>query len=147
MTGERAVDALQAPEYPLLPHDKVCYVGQPIAVVVAHDPYVARDAVGLITVDYEPLVPILDPDAAARDDAPVIHAALGTNVAMRLRQRAGDLEGALAQADHVVRQRYVVQRIVPAPLETRGVLAQYQPQEDLLTVWNATQAPHRVKHF
>jgi carbon-monoxide dehydrogenase large subunit len=66
---------------------------------------------------------------------------------MRLRQRAGDLEAALAQADHVVRQRYVVQRIVPAPLETRGVLAQYQPQADLLTVWNATQAPHRVKHF
>ena len=116
MTGECAVDALQAPEYPLLPHDKVCYVGQPIAVVVAHDPYVARDAVGLITVDYEPLAPILDPDAAAREDAAVIHAALGTNVAMRLRQRAGDLEGALAQADHVVRQRYVVQRIVPAPL-------------------------------
>ena len=147
MTGERAVDALQAPEYPLLAHDKVCYVGQPIAVVVAHDPYVARDAVELITVDYEPLVPMLDPMAAARDDAPVIHEAMGTNVAMRLRQRAGDLEGAFAQADHVVRQRYVVQRIVPAPLETRGVLAQYQPQEDFLTVWNATQAPHRVKHF
>lgn len=147
MTGERAVDALQAPEYPLLAHDKVCYVGQPIAVVVAHDPYVVRDAVELITVDYEPLVPVLDPMAAARDDAPVIHEAMGTNVAMRLRQRVGDLEEALAQADHVVRQRYVVQRIVPAPLETRGVLAQYEPQEDLLTVWNATQAPHRVKHF
>jgi carbon-monoxide dehydrogenase large subunit len=147
MTGERAVDALQAPEYPLLAHDRVCYVGQPIAVVVAHDPYIARDAVELMTVDYEPLVPVLDPEAAARDGAPVIHAAMGTNVAMRLRQRAGDLEGALAQADHVVRQRYVVQRIVPAPLETRGVLAQYQPEEDLLTVWNATQAPHRVKHF
>jgi carbon-monoxide dehydrogenase large subunit len=125
----------------------VCYVGQPIAVVVAHDPYVARDAVELITVDYDPLTPVLDPDAAARADAPVIHEAMGTNVAMRLRQRAGDLEGAFAQADHVVRQRYVVQRIVPAPLETRGVLAQYQPQENLLTVWNATQAPHRVKHF
>ena len=147
MTGERAVDALQAPEYPLLAHDKVCYVGQPIAVVVAHDPYVARDAIALITVDYEPLVPVLDAEAAARDDAPIIHEALGTNVAMRLRQRAGDLDGAFAQADRVVRQRYVVQRIVPAPLETRGVLAQYQPQGDLLTVWNATQAPHRVKHF
>ena len=147
MTGERAVDALQAPEYPLLAHDKVCYVGQAIAVVVAYDPYVARDAVALITVDYEPLVPVLDAEAAARDDAPVIHEALGTNVAMRLRQRAGDLDGAFAQADRVVRQRYVVQRIVPAPLETRGVLAQYQPQADLLTVWNATQAPHRVKHF
>ncbi|HEY7489855.1 MAG TPA: xanthine dehydrogenase family protein molybdopterin-binding subunit [Candidatus Tectomicrobia bacterium] len=147
MTGERAVDTLQAPEYPLLAHNQVCYVGQPIAVVVAHHPYVARDAVELIIVDYEPLVPVLDPDAAAQDEAPVIHQAMGTNVAMRLRQHTGDLEGALAQADHVVRQRYEVQRIVPAPLETRGVLAQYQPQEDLLTVWNATQAPHRVKHF
>src|SRR5256886_2024459 len=117
MTGERAVDALHAPEYPLLPHDKVCYVGQPIAVVVAQDPYVARDAVELITVDYEPLVPVLDPDTAARDDAPVIHEAMGTNVAMRLRQRAGDLEGAFAQPDHVVRQRDVGRRIVPAPLE------------------------------
>jgi carbon-monoxide dehydrogenase large subunit len=147
MTGERAVDALHAPEYPLLAHDTVCYVGQPIAVVVAHHPYVARDAVELITVDYEPLVPVLDPDAAARDEAPVIHAAMGTNVAMRLRQRAGDVQGAWAQADHVIRQRYVIQRVIPAPLETRGVLAQYQPQDDLLTVWNATQAPHRVKHF
>jgi carbon-monoxide dehydrogenase large subunit len=147
MTGERAVDALHAPEFPLLAHDKVCYVGQPIAVVVAHDPYVARDAVALLTVNYEPLVPVLDADAATRDDAPVIHEAMGTNVAMRLRQHAGDLDGAFAQADRVVRQRYVVQRIVPAPLETRGVLAQYEPRTDLLTVWNATQAPHRVKHF
>ncbi len=147
MTDERAVDALHAPEYPLLAHDQVCYVGQPIAVVVAHDPYIARDAVELITGDYEPLVPVLDADAAARGEAPVIHAAMGTNVAMRLRQHAGDVEGAWAQADHVIRQRYVVQRVVPAPLETRGVLAQYQPQDDLLTVWNATQAPHRVKHF
>ncbi len=125
MTGERAVDAMQPPEFPLLAHDKVCYVGQPIAVVVANDPYVARDAVALLTVDYDPLTPVLDPEAAARDDAPIIHEAMGTNVAMRLRQRAGDLEAAFAQADHVVRQRYVVQRIVPAPLETRGVLAQY----------------------
>src|SRR5262249_45798928 len=109
MTGERAVDALQAPEYPLLPHDKVCYVGQPIAVVVAHNPYIARDAVELITVDYEPLVPVLDPDAAARDEAPVIHEAMGTNVAMRVRQRAGDVDGAFTQAARVVRQRYVVQ--------------------------------------
>jgi carbon-monoxide dehydrogenase large subunit len=147
MTGERAVDALQAPEYPLLAHAKVCYVGQPIAVVVGNDLYVARDAVARLTVDYDPLEPVLDPLAAARDEAPVIHAAMGTNVAMRLRQQTGDVEGAFVQADHVVRQRYVVQRVVPAPLETRGVLAQYQPQEDLLTVWNATQAPHRVRHF
>src|SRR4029450_2924423 len=59
MTGERAVDALQAPEYPMCTTDKECYVAQPMAVVVARDPYVAKDAVELITVDYEPLVPVL----------------------------------------------------------------------------------------
>jgi carbon-monoxide dehydrogenase large subunit len=72
---------------------------------------------------------------------------MGTNVAMRLHQHTGDVAGAFAQADHVVRQQYGVQRVAPAPLETRGVLAHYQPEEDLLTVWNATQAPHRVKRL
>jgi carbon-monoxide dehydrogenase large subunit len=147
MTGDRAVDAMQVPDYPLLAHEKVCYVGQPLAMVVARDLCIARDAVDLITVDYEPLAPVLDPLEAARDDAPVIHEAMGTNVAMRLRQQAGDVEGAFEQAHHMVRQRYVVQRVVPAPLETRGVLAQYEPEDDFLTVWNATQAPHRVKHL
>jgi carbon-monoxide dehydrogenase large subunit len=147
MTGERAVDAMQAPDYPLLAHDKVCYVGQPLAIVVAYDSYIARDAIDLITVDYEPLAPVLDPLEAARDDAPVIHEAMGTNVAMRLRQQAGDVEGAFEQAHHIVQQRYVIQRVVPAPLETRGVLAQYEAKDDFLTVWNATQAPHRVKHL
>jgi carbon-monoxide dehydrogenase large subunit len=147
MTGERAVDALQAPHYPLLAQDKVCYVGQPVALIVARDPSIARDAADLMVVDYEPLAPVLDPLAAVRDDAPVIHEAMGTNIAMRLRHRAGDVDGAFGQADHIVRQHYRVQRIVPAPLETRGVVAQYEPQQDVLTVWNTTQAPHRVKHF
>jgi carbon-monoxide dehydrogenase large subunit len=116
-------------------------------VVVAQNPAVARDAVECVVVDYEPLSPILDPDAAVQSQAPVIHAALGTNVALRVRQRAGDVEATFAQADHVIRQRYVVPRLVPAPLETRGVLAHYQPQENLLIVWNSTQAAQRVKHY
>jgi aerobic carbon-monoxide dehydrogenase large subunit len=147
MAGERAIDELHAPEHPLLATNKVCYVGQAVAVVVAQDPHVARNAVELMAVDYDPLSPILDPHEAVQDDAPIIHAALGTNVAMRVRQRAGDLEGAFARADHVVRQPYLVPRLAPAPLETRGVIAHYQPQEDLLVVWNSTQAPHRVKHY
>ncbi|MBI3325511.1 MAG: xanthine dehydrogenase family protein [Nitrospinae bacterium] len=147
MAAERAVDELHAPEHPLLAKDKVCYVGQAIAVVVAHDPYVARDGVDLITVHYEPLSPVLDPLEAVREDAPIIHEATGTNVAMRVRQRAGALEGAFAQADHVICQRYPVPRLAPAPLETRGVIAHYQPEEHLLTVWISTQAPHRVKSY
>jgi carbon-monoxide dehydrogenase large subunit len=147
MVGERAMDELRPPEQPLLAHDKVCYVGQPIAVVVAQDPYMAREGVERITVDYEPLPPVLDPLTAASADAPVIHQALGTNIAMRLRQQAGDLEGAFAQADHRIRQRYLVPRLVPAPLETRGVMAHYQPENNFLTVWNSTQAPYRLKHY
>jgi aerobic carbon-monoxide dehydrogenase large subunit len=147
MVGERAVDALHAPEHPLLATAKVCYAGQPIAVVVAQNPYVARDGVERITVDYDPLTPVLDPCEAERDDMPVIHEAFGTNVAMQVRQRAGDLEEAFARADHVMRQRYLVPRLAPAPLETRGVVAHYQPDEHLLTVWDSTQAPHRLKHY
>lgn len=147
MEGERAMDELHPPEHPVLATEKVCYVGQAVALVVARDPYVARDAVERLTVDYDPLPPVLDPFEAVREDAPTIHAALGTNIAMRLRQRAGDLEGAFAQADHIIRQRYIVPRVAPAPLETRGVVAHYQPQDGQLTVWNSTQAPHRLRHY
>jgi carbon-monoxide dehydrogenase large subunit len=147
MTGERAVDELRPPEHPLLAKDKACYVGQAVAMVVAQDSAVARDAVECIAIDYEPLSPILDPDAAVQSQAPVIHEALGTNVAMRVHQGAGDVEAAFAQADCVIRQRYVVPRLAPAPLETRGVMAHYQPEANLLTVWNSTQAAQRVKHY
>jgi carbon-monoxide dehydrogenase large subunit len=147
MEGERAVDVMRAPEHPLLAQDKVCYVSQAVAVVVARDPSAARDALEHIAVDYEPLASVLDPLEAMRDEAPAIHPALGTNVAMQLRQRAGDVDGAFAQADLVIRQRYRVPRLAPAPLETRGVMASYQPQERLLTVWNSTQAAHRLKHY
>jgi carbon-monoxide dehydrogenase large subunit len=147
MVGERAVDEWRAPEHPLLAADKVCYVGQAVAMVVARDPSAAREGLECIAVDYDPLPPLLDPFEATRAEAPVIHKALGTNVAMRLRQRAGDLEEAFARAEHVVRQRYLMPRLAPNPLETRGVVARYQPQENLLTVWNSTQAPHRLRRY
>jgi carbon-monoxide dehydrogenase large subunit len=146
MTGERAMDELRPPEHPLLAKDKVCYVGQAVAVVVADDPYKAEDALQHIAVDYDPLPPVLNPDAAARAEAPVIHQSIGTNVVMRVRQRAGELGEAFTRADHVIRQRYVIPRLAPAPLETRGVMAHYAPDTHQLTVWNSTQAAQRVKH-
>ena len=144
---ERAMDEYAAPEHPVLAQDKVCYVGQAVAIVIAEDPYTARDAVELIDVDYEPLAPVIDPREAVRADSPPIHQGSGSNVAMRLRQRSGDVEEAFANADHVVEQSYEVQRIAPAPMEPRGVVAHYQEQDDLLTVWNSTQAPHRVRGY
>jgi aerobic carbon-monoxide dehydrogenase large subunit len=147
MEGEWQVEAMNAPEHPVLARGKVCYVGQPVAVVVARDRYVVRDALDLIQVDYEPLRPILDPLEAARADSSPNHEHLGTNIALCIRhdRQGHDLDATFAQADRIIRQRYEVQRLAPVPLETRGTVAHYQPQEDLLTVWASTQGPHRVR--
>ena len=135
----------RAPEHPVLAKDKVCYVGQAVAVVVAADLHQAREALELIQVDYDALPAVIDPLEAIGEDAPVIHQQMDTNVAMRVVHTGGDLEGAFAQADHVVRQQYHVQRLAPAPMETRGLVADYQQQDDLLTIWDSTQHPHAIK--
>ena len=147
MAGERMVEEMNPPTHPVLAKDKVCYVGQPIAIVVAQDRYLAEDALELIFVEYEVLPAVLDPAEAVKDDSPVIHAEIGGNVAIRARQGGGDVEAAFALADHVVRQKYDSQRIAPAPLETRGIIADYQVDGDKLTIWNSTQAPHRVRDY
>src|SRR5215831_2794772 len=146
MTGGWAVDEMHPLGHPVLATTTVCYVGQPVAVVVARERYVARDAVELIQVDYESVPPVLDPFAAIQEGTKPIHQELGTNLGLRINYRGGNLEAAFAQADRVIRQRYHVQRLAPVPLETRGVVADYQPQDDLLTVWSSTQEPHNVRH-
>ena len=105
---ETEADELQPPVHPVLARDKVCYVGQPIAIVVAQDLSLAQDARELIQVDYVPLPPVIDPLEAMQADAPLVHQELGTNIALRTLNAGGDLEAALAQAEHVVRQRYQV---------------------------------------
>ena len=145
--GDRSVDEFNPPEHPVLAQDKVCYVGQPVAVVVAKNPYLARDGAELVAVDYEPLTPVVNPVDAANEDVPVIHPHLGTNVAMRSVQEGGDIEKAFAQAAHIVRQRYEIPRLAPSSMETRGVIGNYDASGDLLTVWDSTQAPNQIKRY
>ncbi|MGH8068283.1 MAG: xanthine dehydrogenase family protein molybdopterin-binding subunit [Candidatus Entotheonellia bacterium] len=140
------LEGVSVPEHPVLARDKVCYVGQPVAVVVAHDRYRARDALERIDVDYQPLPPIMDPWEAAQEGAIPIHEAFGTNVAMRIRDGRGDLQAAFAQADALIRGRYDVPRLSPAPMEGRALLAHYQLEADRLTLWASTQVPHRLKN-
>jgi aerobic carbon-monoxide dehydrogenase large subunit len=142
---ETEAEELRPPVHPVLARDKVCYVGQPIAIVVARDLALAQDARTLIQVDYAPLSPVIDPVEAMQADAPIVHEALGTNIALRTRNAGGDVEAAFAQAAHIVRQRYRVQRLALAPLETRGLVAHYQPEDDMLTVWDSTQHPHTIR--
>ncbi len=145
--GDRSVDEFNPPEHPVLAQDKVCYVGQPVAVVVAKNPYLARDGAELVAVDYEPLTPVVNPVDAANEDVPVIHPHLGTNVAMRSVQEGGDIEKAFAQAAHIVRQKYQIPRLAPSSMETRGVIGSYDASSDLLTVWDSTQAPNQIKKY
>ncbi|MCH8296745.1 MAG: xanthine dehydrogenase family protein molybdopterin-binding subunit [Chloroflexi bacterium] len=136
---------LTPPRHPVLASGKVCYVGQAVAVVIAEDSYTAADALEQIGVDYEVLTAVTDPYQAMEEGAVVVHSDLGSNVSLRTVSAGGDLDAAFAQADHVVRQTYQVQRLAPAPMEPRGLMADYDPDEDLLTVWDSTQHPHDIR--
>ena len=118
--------------------DKVRYVGDPVALVVAETRALAVDAAELVDIDYDELPVVVDLDAAVADDAPLQFEALGSNVAARRRDkdRSDPFEG----ADHVVRVRMVNQRIATAPIEGNAVLV--DPTGDGLTAWVSTQHPH-----
>ena len=104
----KELEGVTVPEHPALAGEKVCYVGQPVAVVVAEDPYLAKDALDLVRVSYQPLTPLIDPIHAADDTSTPVHAALGSNVIMRARVGRGDLEASFARADRIVRETYDV---------------------------------------
>ena len=136
---------LRIPNHYVLAVDKVCYVGEGVAAVVAEDRYTARDAADLIQVDYEPLPVVTDPVQALTSGSPVIHSEWPDNTAFRWEQTQGDLDKAFKQADRVVKQKLVHQRLIPMAIETRGVIARYLAVEKELTVWSSTQIPHMVK--
>ena len=138
-------DELRPPRHPALATDKACYAGQPVAIALADSIYAAHDAAELVAVDYEILPAVIDPRAAANGDAPVIHDSLGSNIALRTVNAGGDLDAAFAAADCIVRQRFEVQRLAPAPMEPRGLLAVYDAAADLLSVWDSTQHPHEIR--
>src|ERR1700682_3696048 len=139
-----ALPDLKVPDYRVLATGKALFVGHPIAAVVATDRYLARDAVDLISVDYEELPAAVDVETSAKG-GPVIHETFGNNIAYTLTSGEGDIEAALKSADHIVTQRMVHQRLAPIAMEGRGVLARYFPGEEELTVWSSTQIPHLMR--
>ncbi len=122
--------------------DRVRHVGEPIAVIVATDPYLAQDALDLVDVDYEPLPAITDAEAGVRPGAALLHEEWGDNVGVAFDVRIGDAERALGDAPVRVRARFRVPRYTGMPMETRGVLAEPTPRGDGMTVWASTQVPH-----
>jgi 2-furoyl-CoA dehydrogenase large subunit len=124
--------------------DRVRYVGEPVAVVVATDRYVAEDALDLIIVRYRPLPAVVDPEAALEADAPVLHPALGGNLASDRSFRYGDPEAAFAAAPHRIGMTVRYPRNACTPIETYGVLADYDPGEDAYDVLANFQGPFSI---
>ena len=125
--------------------DRVRHVGQAIAVVVATDRYIARDAVDLIEVDYEPLESVTDMEAALEPGAPQLYDEVPGNLAFTWTHIGGEPDTAFAEAEVVVTRKLVNQRVAGLSMEPRGVLAQPDQLSGGLTVYTSTQNPHSVR--
>jgi aerobic carbon-monoxide dehydrogenase large subunit len=136
---------LKVPPHPVLALGTVRYVGEAIAAVVANDRYVARDAADLVEVDYDPLPAVVDPFKALEPNSVRVHEEYNDNVAFSTKSTAGDVDKAFRDADTVIKQRIVNQRLIPMAMETRGVVAQYQPGDKMVTLWSSSQIPHLLR--
>ncbi|TFV83110.1 xanthine dehydrogenase family protein molybdopterin-binding subunit [Blastococcus sp. CT_GayMR20] len=138
-TSNRHPHLLLTPQ-PVLATDRVRFVGEPLAIVLAENRYVAEDAAELVDVEYDELAPSLSADRQGDplfDDIP-------DNVVFRDRQVYGDVDEAFARAATVVTKTLRFPRQSASPLEPRGCVADFDPSSRRLTVWSSTQAPHRL---
>jgi carbon-monoxide dehydrogenase large subunit len=138
------VEVNNPPHWPLA-KDTVNHVGDPVAVVLGEDRYAVVDAAEDVIVEYEPLPAITDPEAALAGP-PYVHESLGTNKVHEWSLSGGDMAAGFEQAEVVVERRIVNHRIAGAPIEPRGVLADYRAGQGI-TLWSATQVPHFVRLF
>ena len=135
---------VKSPEHWPLARGTVNHVGDPVAVVLGEDRYAVVDAAEDVLVEYEPLPVVTDPEAALAG-APFAHESLGTNKTHEWSLAGGDLEAGFAEAEVTLERRIVNHRIAGAPIETRGVLADYRA--GALTLHTSTQVPHFVRLF
>ncbi|MHB8624996.1 MAG: xanthine dehydrogenase family protein molybdopterin-binding subunit [Aggregatilineales bacterium] len=130
--------------HPTLAKDKVRYVGDGVAIVIAESPSIARDAAELVHVEYEPLPAVVNPEEATKDGAPQLFEEAPHNIAFRWIASSGDeaLEKAFKEADVVVKERIVQQRLLPTAMEPRAAVAQWDSGTEEMTLWTTSQNPH-----
>ena len=129
----------------ILARDEVCYAGDPVAVVIADDRYLAEDAASRVAVEYRELPAVSDCREAAKPGAPLAHRRAADNILVTYAIAYGDCEQAFAQAAHVFELSLTQHRGCAHPLEGRGVLARYDAIEDRTTIWTSTQSPHEIR--
>ncbi len=134
---------------PIMPYclarDETCFVGEPVAIVVAESRYLAEDAAALVEIDYEPLPAVSDCAGGLEQGAPLAHRNSPDNLAAFIPIKVGNTEAAFAQAAHVFRERIFQHRGGPFFMECRGMIAVPDPVTDALTIYVSSQGPHRHK--
>src|SRR6266513_921336 len=147
-----------APEHRAVAVDTVRFGGEPVAVVVASDRYIARDAADDIVVSYDTLPAVVDLELAMTGKPTVIHPAFPNNLAVALVPSGtgvsasgtvddSAIDDAFSKAEVVISQRMMNQRLAPSAMETRGVVAHYEIGTDTMTIWSSTQNPHILRSF
>jgi len=147
-----------SPEHRAVAVDTVRFGGEPVAVVVARDRYVARDAADAITVEIDPLPAVVDVEQAMTGKPTVIHPDFANNLAVALvpggtgvtpdgKVDDSAIDAAFAKAEVVISQRMVNHRLAPSAIEPRGVVAHYEPGKGTMTIWSSTQNPHILRTF
>ena len=130
--------------YPLAV-DKVRYFGEPLAVVVADNRYLAEDATEMISVDYDLLPVVIDPEAAMEPGAAPVHEDAGGNVVYKYHFATDGIDKVFQDAEVIIKERIRSHRITACPIEPRAYLASYNKEEDSLTMWSATANPHSLR--
>jgi carbon-monoxide dehydrogenase large subunit len=143
--GINLMPGLKAPAVHALATDKVRYVGDPIALVVAEDRYIAEDAVELIEEEIDALDAVVTYEDALDRSKPRLFEEFPDNIALSGEMAIGDLEGAFAKADRIVHASIWVHRHQPVPMETRGLIAAYDRTNEHLTIHASTQSPHMLR--
>lgn len=135
----------QRTQVPLAKH-KIRHVGEPIAIVVAESRYLAEDALDDIDVDLEVLPAVVDIELALTASSPCVHDDLGSNVSAHVRQSKGDYRSAVAKAHTIISRRFRYEHGISSPIETRGVVAQWDARGNQMTIWDTTQAPVFIRN-
>jgi carbon-monoxide dehydrogenase large subunit len=129
----------------VLPFDEVNYAGEAVAVVFAENAYIAEDAAELVEVEYDPLEPVVDVEAAMKPGSPRVHEGFPDNIEYSMAINYGDIDGAFKRADKIVKVSILNQRVHPVSLEPRGIAAVYDAGNDSYTVWLSSQDPNGLR--
>ena len=137
----------QTRDRPILASEEVCHVGEPVAVVIADDRYIAEDAAALVEIDYDILPASADAERAAQPGSPLAHADAKHNILAEFSMGYGDVDSSFRGAPHVFADKMHVHKGLGMAIEGRGLVARYDDLEDRLTVWLGTQMPHMAQRM